>query len=119
MSDSDDAPPPSPDGPHFHGIPGFLPPELQEHLRKQLETQNELNESNVRNQDTFIDSLDEDQLRMLRGMIQSAIDDNAFGSYMVGWISSILKYKHNICQYCGNKHATYDDLLAAHPKDKD
>lgn len=112
MSDSDGPPP---DG-SMGGVPSFLPREVQQHLRQQFETMNALNESNVRRQDAFIEGLDEDQLRMTRGMIKAALDDPSFGSYMIGWISAILKIKHNICQYCGDKHATYEDLLTAHPE---
>lgn len=97
---------------------GFVfgpPPELLEQQRQQYEAMRAHNEANVRRQDAFVESLDEEQLRMLRSLIAAAVDNPPFGSYLVGWMASILKYKYNVCQYCGEHHITLDDILTAHP----
>lgn len=111
MSDSD-----VPDGPEGHPAFAFVSPaELHEHMRKQFETAHALNESNVRRQDDFVEGLDEDQLRMFRGFLKASLEAPDYGQYMVGWVSAILKAKYKVCQYCGEKHESYDDLLTAHP----
>lgn len=108
-----DQPEPSPDEVPPHAV--FISPaEMQEHMRKQYEIQHALNESNVRRQDAFVEGLDEDQLRMFRGFIKSSLENPDYGQYMVGWVSAILKIKYNVCQYCGEKHESYEDLLSAH-----
>ncbi len=86
-------------------------------LNQHRENVNELREANVRLQDEFIEGLNEDQLRMFRAFLMSAMEDPSYGNYMAGWISSILKMKYNVCRFCGDKHETYEDLLGAHPKE--
>lgn len=109
MSDSDN---------HGHSSepPPWMPPEVQQQMREQYENIHALNESNVRRQDAFIEGLDEDQLRMFRGMVRAGLDEPDFGNYMIGWISAVLKIRYNVCQHCGNKHETFEDLLNSHPE---
>lgn len=115
MSESGEQP--DDDGPKyvFHGgIP--IPLEVHEQLEQQKANVHELREQNVRAQDEFIESMDEDKLRMFRGFVGGIIDDPSYGNYMLGWISSILKIKYNVCRLCGDKHLSLEDLTSAHPE---
>lgn len=62
----------------------------------------------------FLDSLDAEQLGMLKSMMNMAVAREGYAVHMIGWIGSLMHYKHDVCPGCGNKHNTPEELMAAH-----
>lgn len=62
----------------------------------------------------FFDSMTEDQLRSLRGVLGVIRSDPDSTPYFMGLVSSALQYKFGVCLGCGKKH---DEELTkmAHP----
>lgn len=58
---------------------------------------------------TFIDSLDEDQIRTLIMILESAKEDNGSGNFFIGMLIAFLDQKFQACSGCGKNH---DKMLA-------
>jgi hypothetical protein len=86
---------------HHHPIFAFQmgpPPEVLE--RMQME-----NEANAHETRHFLDSLTEDQLIKLGGIMQLCFSSNgAAAGYYQGVIIGILDYKYKVCLSCGRNH---------------
>lgn len=77
-----------------------LPPELQ----AALDHHRMHSEQSAHDSRDFLESLDEEQLRILRGMIRVIDLNESAGSYYAGIVSAILSQKFHVCLGCGKKH---------------
>lgn len=93
---------------------GDIPEELKQEMQRQAELNYMDGEERVRAQTDLMERLPAADLIIVRDFIRSAVADKEYGSYLNGWMSHILQAKHLICQYCGKKHETAEDMLLAH-----
>lgn len=80
-------------------------------IREEREMAMEAGTQRVNN---FLDTLDADQLSLLKGMMNSASSMEGYAVHMVGWIGSLMHYKFDVCPGCGKKHNSVEELMEAH-----
>lgn len=93
---------------------GEVPEEVKAQFERQIELQRMNAEDRVRAQTDLMERLSADDLAIVRDFVRNAVADAQYGSYLNGWMSHILQSKYLICQFCGEKHETVEQMLAAH-----
>lgn len=88
--------------------------EQKAEMERRRQLQEMAMEEGVQRVNNFIDSLDVEQLKTLKGMISLSINMNGYGLHMIGWLGSLLNFKFKVCSACGKAHETPEELLAAH-----
>jgi hypothetical protein len=90
------------------------PEEVHAALRQRAEEMKLTAEEHTRNLDDFMEGLDEGHLKLLQTIVRQIVHNPEYGQYLNGWLSHMLKSKYNMCQFCGGKHETPEDWIAAH-----
>lgn len=88
--------------------------EQKAEIRKRRQLQEMAMEEGTQRVNNLIDSLDAEQLKTLKGMLNLAINMDGYGLHMIGWIGGLMHFKHGVCPGCGSTHETPEELLAAH-----
>lgn len=96
---------------------GFImgdPEQVKAMLQQRMEEQRLTAEEHTRRMDEFVEGLPEEQLKLLQTIVRQVIHNPEYGQYLNGWLSHMLKSKYGVCQFCGGKHESPEDWIAAH-----
>lgn len=77
-----------------------LPPEVQ----AEFDRQQMVNMQNAHDGVAFFDSLDENQMRVFRGLLNSIRTQEGAVDYYMGLVSAMLNSKFGVCIACSQKH---------------
>lgn len=91
-----------------------VPEEIRQQMQLAAEQAQLTAEDQIRELTDFLDSVGENGALMLRKIMRACIHNETYAHYLNGWLSHLLHDRYHICQYCGSKHETPEDFLAAH-----
>lgn len=101
---------------------GFVfgsPEEIREQMARAAEQAQLASEAQIKELTDWLDEIGETGAMMLRKIMRTTIHDPQYAHYLNGWLSHLLYDKYKVCQYCGGKHESAEDFLAAHAPNGD
>lgn len=99
----------------------FLEPNEEQlaEMRRRRELYEMAVEEGTQRVNNFLASLDSDDLATLKNMMGQTVNVEGYAVHMMGWIGSLLHFKHGVCPSCGKKHDTMEGLAEAHANSND
>jgi hypothetical protein len=91
-----------------------VPEEIRQQMEQAAEQAQLASEASIKELTDFLDELGLEGTLMLRKIVRTCVSDLNYAHYLNGWLSHLLHDKYKICQYCGSKHESAEDFLAAH-----